>query len=91
METRLLLRMSAGARRTEITGRHGAGWKVRVAAPPEGGRANEAVLSLLAERLDLPRRDVSIVSGHGAREKIVRLDGIAQADSERRLEEETRK
>jgi uncharacterized protein len=87
--TRLRLRVSPGARRTEIAGRHGDGWKVRVAAPPEGGRANEAVLSLLAERLELPRRAVSIVSGHGGREKVVRLDGIAQADSERRLDEVT--
>ena len=87
METRLLLRVSPGARRTEIAGRHGDGWKVRVAAPPEGGRANEAVLSLLAERLDVPRRAVSIVSGHGGREKVVRLAGIAQADSERRLDQ----
>ncbi len=85
--TRLRLRVSPGARRTEIAGRHGDGWKVRVAAPPEGGRANEAVLSLLAERLELPRRAVSIVSGHAGREKVVRLDGIAQADSERRLDE----
>jgi uncharacterized protein len=88
--TRLRLRVSPGARRTEIAGRHGDGWKVRVAAPPEGGRANEAVLSLLAERLELPRRAVSIVSGHGGREKVVRLDGIAQADSERRLDEVTK-
>jgi uncharacterized protein len=87
--TRLRLRVSPGARRTEIAGRHGDGWKVRVAAPPEGGRANEAVLSLLAERLELPRRAVSIVSGHGGREKVVRLDGIAQSDSERRLDEVT--
>jgi uncharacterized protein (TIGR00251 family) len=85
--TRLRLRVSPGARRTEIAGRHGDGWKVRVAAPPEGGRANEAVVALLAERLDVPRRAVSILSGHGGREKVVQMIGIAQADSERRLEE----
>ena len=81
--------MSPGARRTEIAGRHGDGWKVRVAAPPEGGRTNEAVLSLLAERLELPRRAVSIVSGHAGREKVVQMVGIGQADTERRLEEAT--
>jgi uncharacterized protein (TIGR00251 family) len=87
--TRLRLRVSPGARRTEIAGRHGDGWKVRVAAPPEGGRANEAVLALLAERLDVPRRAVSIVSGHAGREKVVEMVGIDQADTERRLEEAT--
>jgi uncharacterized protein YggU (UPF0235/DUF167 family) len=57
-----------------------------VTAPPEDGRANDAVLDLLARRLELPRRSVSIVSGHTAREKIIRLEGIDRAESERRLE-----
>jgi hypothetical protein len=84
--TRLRLRVSPGARRSELVGRHGDGWKVRVTAPPEDGRANEAVLDLLARRLELPRRSLSIVSGHTAREKIVQMEGIDQAESERRLE-----
>lgn len=85
--TRVRLRVSPGARRTELAGRHGDGWKVRVAAPPEGGRANDAVLDLLAERLELPRRSLSIVSGHSAREKVVLMEGIDAAEGERRLEE----
>jgi len=80
--TRLRVRVSPGARRTEIAGRHGDGWKVRVAAPPEDGRANEAVLRLLAAQLGLPRRAVTIVSGHTAREKVVELDGISQQRAE---------
>jgi uncharacterized protein (TIGR00251 family) len=84
--TRVRLRVSPGARRSELVGRHGDGWKVRVTAAPEDGRANEAVLDLLAERLDLPRRSLSIVSGHAAREKVVQLDGIDRAEGERRLE-----
>jgi uncharacterized protein (TIGR00251 family) len=84
--TRVRLRVSPGARRSELVGRHGAGWKVRVAAAPEAGRANEAVLDLLAQELELPRRSLSIVSGHTAREKVVLLEGIDGAESERRLE-----
>ena len=80
--TRLRLRVLPGARRSEIAGRHGDGWKVRVAAPPENGRANDAVRRLLAERLDLPRSAVTIVSGHTAREKVVELDGISQERAE---------
>jgi uncharacterized protein len=84
--TRVRLRVSPGARRDELVGRHGEGWKVRVAAPPEGGRANDAVLDLLARELSLPRRSLSIVSGQAAREKVVRLEGIDRAETERRLE-----
>jgi uncharacterized protein len=83
--TRVRLRVSPGARRTELAGRHGDGWKVRVSAPPERGRANDAVLDLLAEKLELPRRSLSIVSGHGAREKVVLMEGIGPAETERRL------
>ena len=59
---------------------------MRVAAPPEDGRANDAVVRLLADTLALPQRDVRIVSGHGARDKVVELAGIAADDAERRLE-----
>ncbi|MDX6491328.1 MAG: uncharacterized protein QOD43_1573 [Gaiellaceae bacterium] len=84
--TRVRLRVSPGARRCELVGRHGDGWKVRVTAPPEDGRANDALLDLLAKRLDLPRRSLSIVSGHTSREKVVRLEGIGRTETERRLE-----
>jgi uncharacterized protein len=84
--TRVLFRVSPGARQSELVGRHGEGWKVRVAAAPEGGRANEEVLDLLAAELELPRRSLSIVAGHSAREKVVLLEGIDRAESERRLE-----
>jgi uncharacterized protein len=84
--TRVRLRVSPGTRRTEVTGRYGDGWKVRVSTPPERGRANDAVLALLADTLELPRRSLSIVSGHGAREKVVLMEGIGPAEIERRLD-----
>jgi uncharacterized protein YggU (UPF0235/DUF167 family) len=79
------LRVAPGARRTEVVGRHGAGWKVRVAAPPEDGRANAAVCSLLAETLELPRAAVSVVWGHGSRDKLVDVAGLGPEETERRL------
>lgn len=83
--TRVALRVAPGAQRTEIVGRHGAGWKVRVAAPPEDGRANAAVCVLLAEALALPKRAVTVVSGHSSRDKLVDVAGIGPEETERRL------
>ena len=58
---------------------------MRVAAPPERGRANDAVLTLLAETLAVPRASVMLVSGGSSRDKIVELSGIAPDEIERRL------
>lgn len=84
--TRLRLRVVPGSARPGIVGRHGDAWKVRVGAAPERGRANDAVLDLLANTLSMPRRDVRLVAGHGARDKVVELDGIAEEEALRRLE-----
>ncbi len=78
--------MTPGAGRAAVVGRHGDGWKVRVTAAPEQGRANDAVLRLLSEALGLPRAALTLVSGHGGRDKIVELDGVGPAFAERRLE-----
>ena len=87
--TRLRLRVSPGAGRATIVGRHGDGWKVRVTEPPEHGRANEAVVRLLAAALAVPRDAVAIVSGHTGRDKIVELTGVGPALIERRLNSAT--
>ena len=83
--TRLRVRVSPGARRGGVAGQVGEVWKLRVTAPAEGGRANEAVVQLLADAVDVPRRQVALVSGHTAREKVVELEGVEAAEVERRL------
>ena len=83
--TRLRVRVSPGARRGGVAGRVGEVWKLRVTAPAEDGRANEAVVKLLADTVDVPRRQVALVSGHTAREKVVELEGVEAAEVERRL------
>ncbi len=85
MTARLTLRVSPGAASASVVGRHGAGWKLRVAAAPEDGKANAAVVRLLADVLELRPRDVAIVSGHASRDKTVALTGIESDEIERRL------
>ena len=85
MTARLTLRVAPGAASTAVVGRHGRGWKLRVAAAPENGKANAAVIRLLADVLDLRERDVAIVSGQGSRDKTVALTGIDRDEADRRL------
>ena len=89
--SRLRLRVSPGARRSEVVGRHGDAWKLRVAAAPERGRANDEVERLLAEQLGLPRTGVEIVAGHTGQDKVVQLSGIAADEAELLLERATGK
>lgn len=63
-----------GASRDEIVGEHDGALKIRVTAPPERGKANEAVARLLAERM--PGRRVTVVSGKTARGKQVLVEGV---------------
>jgi uncharacterized protein len=83
--TRLRLRVSPGAGRSQIVGRHGDAWRVRVAAAPERGKANASVVELLAGSLGLASRAVRIVAGQASRNKVVEVDGLTLDEAERRL------
>jgi uncharacterized protein len=74
---RITLRVSPGAKRAAVVGPYLDGWKVRVVAAPEDGRANDAVVRLLADVLSLPADRVTIVVGHSSRTKVVEIDGLA--------------
>jgi uncharacterized protein YggU (UPF0235/DUF167 family) len=56
-----------------------------VSAPPENGRANEAVLAVLADVLDVARRDLELASGRSSRDKVVLLDSMSLETAEARL------
>lgn len=74
-----------------MIGRHGEAWKVCVAAPADRGRANDAVVSLLAATLGLDRPDIRLVAGASARDKVVELTGLTVEEAERRLSAAGRK
>jgi uncharacterized protein len=83
--SRLRLRVIPGSGKPGVVGRHGEAWKVRVAAPPERGKANEATLELLAKSLGLAPNDLRLVSGHGSRDKTIEVSGLTLDEAERRL------
>ena len=82
---RLRLHVQPRASRTEIAGRHGGAIKVRLAAAPVDGAANEALVRFLAERLGVPRSAVRLESGAGGRAKVVVAEGIGVDEAGRRL------
>ncbi len=75
-----------GAGRSALVGRHGDALKLRVAAPPVDDRANAAVVTLLAELLDVAPSTVSVVAGEGSRLKRCRLAGVELQEVRDRLE-----
>jgi hypothetical protein len=79
--TRIALRVSPNARRSAVVGPYGDGWKVRVAAAPEDGKANAELARLLAGVLSIAAREVRIVSGASSQNKIVELAGISPEDA----------
>ncbi len=81
----LAVKVIPGASRDEICGWLGETLKVKLTAPPVDGRANEALVGFLAEKLGLPRRSAAAVRGETARQKLVRLDGLTLAEARARL------
>lgn len=79
----VLIRVKAipNAKHAGIGGALGDRLKIKVNAPPEGGRANEAICGLIAERLGVKASAVRVLEGTTAPEKVVRVDGIAAQDA----------
>lgn len=87
-KTVLSIKVVPGATRSGIAGWLGAALKVRVAAPPERGRANAEVVRVLAEVLGVPGSAVRIVSGGTSARKQVEIAGLDEAAIRERLARE---
>ena len=70
------VRVVARASKSAVAGEHGGALRVRVAAPPVDGAANEELTRLLAKLLGVPARDVEIVGGRASKTKVVRVLGV---------------
>ncbi len=72
----LKIRVQPRAGRTEVVGPHGGALKIRLAAPPVDGAANQALVAFLAKRLGLPKTSLEIRRGHKGRLKSVWVKGL---------------
>ncbi len=75
----LTLHIQPGAKRTEFAGLHGDALKIRLAAPPVDGKANEALIKFIAETLGLARSAVNLKSGQTSRRKVLQVQGASLA------------
>ncbi|BBE49820.1 hypothetical protein OYT1_ch0246 [Ferriphaselus amnicola] len=69
----LTLHVQPGAKRSEVAGLHGEALKLRLAAPPVEGKANEALMRFLAELFSVPLRNIELKQGAQSRHKVVRI------------------
>lgn len=77
--------MTAGSSEERIAGWHGGSLRVKVRARAEKGRANEAVLRLLARRLGVAPANLSIVRGAASRDKLVDVESLSEEELRARL------
>ncbi|MBI1745794.1 MAG: YggU family protein [Acidobacteria bacterium] len=81
----LSLKVQPRAHKDEVVGAHGSALKLRIAAPPVAGAANEACLKFLAHWFGVKRAQVTLLAGAGAQNKIVRIDGLTKAAALQKL------
>lgn len=83
----LPVRAQPGSRKRGIVGEQSASLKVAVTAPPEGGKANKALIEELREALKIKRSQIELVSGETSRDKRFLIRGVSKTELTSRLEE----
>ncbi len=81
----LTLHIQPGAKTTEIAGLHGEALKIRLAAPPIDGKANECLIGFLAAKLGVAKSRIELISGASSRGKRVRISDMNSGFVEQRL------
>ena len=81
----LSLHVQPGAKKTAVAGLYDGALKIRLAAPPVDGKANECLIAFLAAALDVPKARVTLISGQASRAKRVAVAGVSAEEARRSL------
>jgi len=81
----IAIHVQPGARKTEVVGLYGEAIKIKVAATPERGIANDALVDFIAEKLDVPKNAVKLVRGRTGRSKTIAIEGMTEEEARARL------
>lgn len=76
---RFAVHVQPRASRTEVVGAHGSALKIRIAAPPVDGAANDELVRFLSTIFAVSRQDVRILAGESSRRKLVEVMGVAKS------------
>lgn len=81
----LVLHVQPGAKKTEVAGPHGESLKIRLAAPPVDGKANDCLIAFLADVLGVAKSRITLLAGASSRAKRLRVAGTSAASTLARL------
>jgi uncharacterized protein (TIGR00251 family) len=84
-QTKVPVKVTPNAARNEVLGLQNGVWRIKIAAPPDKGKANKELIVYLSELLDLKKDDLGVIRGHASRDKVVAVEGLSQAEIEQRL------
>ncbi|MGD8386123.1 MAG: DUF167 family protein [Desulfobacteraceae bacterium] len=84
-KARIHARLTPRSSKDSILGKEDGVYRIKVKAPPLEGRANKALIALLAKALRVPKRDVEISSGEKSRDKTLLIRGLTPKEVEERL------
>ena len=79
-ESVLRLRASPGSKKTRIDGTYGDALRIRVAAPPVDGKANQALIRFLADVFSVPKKKITLIRGQKSRDKSFAIEGLSLAE-----------
>ncbi|OAQ19954.1 DUF167 domain-containing protein [Thermosulfurimonas dismutans] len=81
----LKVHLQPGAKKTELAGFHGASLKIKVAAPPVEGKANRALIEFLSKKLGVRKKEIEMLAGEKARDKIILVHGQSPEEVKKAL------
>ncbi len=82
---KISIKVSPDAGRNEVAGQLDTAWRIKIAAPPDKGRANKELIDFLSKTLGVKRNSLSILRGHASRNKLISVEGLTQEEVNSRL------
>ncbi len=85
MQSKLSIKVIPNSSKNEIVGLKDGVWKLKIAAPPDKGKANKELIDFLSELLGLRKADLNLIKGQASHKKLIGIDGLTEEEISRRL------